>query len=66
MSACGNCHGTTCSNAGVKTDDKVETESDSENEPDISNTDIYFDGNKMQSPMLLFDDDIPFDDEEEI
>ena len=53
VSACGNCHGTNCTNAAVNMD--VETDSDSEPDPD----------NVVESQLLL-DDDLPFHYEEEV
>lgn len=53
VSACGNCHGTNCTNAAVNMD--VETDSDSEPDPD----------NVVESQLLL-DDDLPFYYEEEV
>ena len=65
VSACGHCHGTDCTNAGVSgAADTVESDTDSE--PDTTYTDTVVDRTNINQSQLLFDDDIEFFYEEEI
>ena len=64
VSACGHCHGTDCTNAGVTSSDTVEGETDDELETLSATTDI--DLEEVNSMHFFFDDEINFVYEEEI
>lgn len=62
VSACGNCHGTDCSNGGVTSDEKKDSGSESDEESFDKDLAV---GN-VDPPLFLFDEDLDFFYEEEI